>query len=76
MTTKQNCQRFDKCPHCGSHCGLELTKTVRYTELFNFFGECMSVDGDSLRENKFMTCFECKKKVISVEDFKTLHDME
>ena len=52
----------EECPHCHMKTGYIFTKTVRHTEFRGFDGECLSVDGSTVYENKKVECFECKKQ--------------
>ncbi|CUO97070.1 Uncharacterised protein [Anaerostipes hadrus] len=63
-------KKITKCPHCGSSDGLYNDFNVSGREFYKFNGKEDGEDITSLyRHNKYMVCVNCRKHVMTYEEF-------
>lgn len=60
---------YEKCPYCGGQNGLESSRIVRETVLFDWSGDSEVTTTKTISERSTGKCFDCGKK-IDISDFK------
>lgn len=63
-------KKITKCPYCGSSDGLYNDFNVSGREFYKFNGKEDGEDITSLyRHNKYMVCVNCRKRIMTYEEF-------
>lgn len=63
-------KKITKCPYCGSADGLYNDFNVSGRSFYKFNGKEDGEDITSLyRHNKYMVCFNCRKRIMTYEEF-------
>lgn len=64
-------KRITKCPHCGSDYGMCIKFKAGGTDWYDFNGKFQDSEiVDYYSYNKFLTCCDCGKRIMSFEEFK------